>query len=882
MSTLTAILVSLSWAATLGLVILSLRRRDPGQQWLAAWVAFLAGLAGRRWVGEPVPELVFGAAAALNLLFSALLLYGAANLVSRRLPRQLFGVVVGSAAALPILALVLPRTVFLSFHIGVSVAFELSACWVLLFHGRQWLDRCTGVLQGAFAVVHAISMTASLVAMQDLPDRSRFIFVALLLGIGQALALGARRQRLETWRERLQLMLGKSSDWAIWCAPNGRLEYVNPAMAKTADLDVNTLQERNIFEWLGSHDAARIEQQLQEPDEVTPFRGELSLAGQGGPEHPVPVAGVLIVEREGHGALSGFGLSLRDLSERVEAQRQTLRRYDAESLVSSLSTDILRRSWNELGEGIDEALAAIGSFAQADRTAVLLLTPDRTAVANRYEWRAEEAQDLPVLDGALLPRMTWMWSQFRHGSAAWIPDLSLDRPDLPEDHRFLRQRGLQSFLALPLRRGQHLGIVVVSWFGRRAPLGDDEVAALSVIADVLTYAVMVKGAGERLAERESELMQAQKMEAIGELAGGLAHDFNNLLTVISSCSESLRDRLSSEPEAAEDLDQIDSAAERASDLTGQLLALGRRQELLPRPFDLNDRIRGLDRILRRLVGGHVELVVELEEALPPVHADPSQIEQVVLNLVVNARDAIERQGRIVVTTESRSASPRWVYLSVRDDGCGIDPDIQSRVFDPFFSTKEGGSGLGLSVVHGIVYQSGGSIEVESQRSQGTCFRVRLPRATGALEGARERAPAGVSREVTPARVLVVEDEEMVRMLTARALAQAGYAVTTACDGQEGVDQVCSAQEPFDVIVTDIVMPRLSGPEMIERLPVSHRDVPVLFISGYPSSTLGAGAPEWPRGVGRRTFLEKPFRPSTLCERVATLVDEATVTEGRAH
>ncbi len=379
-------------------------------------------------------------------------------------------------------------------------------------------------------------------------------------------------------------------------------------------------------------------------------------------------------------------------------------------------------------------------------------------------------------------------------------------------------------------------------------------------------------------ELEEELRQTQKMEAVGKLAGGVAHDFNNLLTAIKGYAVMLGEELPSGSTARGDVDEISRAASRAAGLTRQLLAYSRRQVLSPEVIDLRQVVDELGTMLRRLIGENLHLVTRHASRDAFVRVDRSQIEQVILNLVLNARDAMPAGGTVTVETGPVDAATAvlvarrhgptpagYVELLVSDTGAGMDEATLDRAFDPFFTTKNPGegTGLGLSTVFGIVQQSGGSVYLESVVDAGTSVRVYLPLVT-------ERpvpVPAPVPRKRRGGgTILIAEDEPQVRELTCRLLRQAGYAVLAAADGEEALQIARGHSGRIDLLLTDVIMPRLSGDELAARLLVSRPGVPVLFVSGYANETLGL------EGMGPGTrYLQKPFVPAVLLECVEELL-----------
>jgi signal transduction histidine kinase len=394
--------------------------------------------------------------------------------------------------------------------------------------------------------------------------------------------------------------------------------------------------------------------------------------------------------------------------------------------------------------------------------------------------------------------------------------------------------------------------------------------ALNVLLDDLAYRQREHEAAEE------RLYQAQKVEAVGKLAGGVAHDFNNLLSVILGYTDLLLSDL--EPGAAmhADLLEVRRAGERARELTQQLLSFGRRQLLAPKTLDLNATLRGMENMLGRLLGAAVEFSLVLAPALAAIEADPGQLELVVMNLVINARDAMPAGGKVRIVTANAvldSSHTRqhpevipggYVLLAVTDTGSGMSEAVKARIFEPFFTTKEQGrgTGLGLSSVFGFVRQSGGHIWVDSELDRGTTFKIYLPRAlVTATSAPSERVKAPTLRGSET--ILLVEDEEQVRALARLVLTRHGYRVLAAQEPREAILIAGQYREAIDLLLTDVVMPGMDGRRLSERLIATRPTLRVLFMSGYAEGAIGLDG-----AISAKTaFLPKPFTPESLLRAV---------------
>ena len=570
-----------------------------------------------------------------------------------------------------------------------------------------------------------------------------------------------------------------------------------------------------------------------------------------------------------------FSAFIRDITDRRLAERRLASQYAVTRVLAEATT--LEEAVPKIIQAIGESLEwDLGVFWRVDKATGVLRCLD--------QWKAPSVQADPfTLDswqrtftrGEGLPGRIWA-----SGKSAWVTDVTMDAGFTRGAQA--RQVGFHGAFGLPILVGSEIE-GVIEFFSRQVRQPDDEL--LRMVEDI---GLKIGQFGERartegvLRETEAQLRQAQKMEAVGRLAGGMAHDFNNLLTVIRGYSELFLGRLGTTDDMRKDMEEVKKAADRASGLTRQLLAFSRRQFIAAKVLDLNALVANMDGMLRRLIGEDlVELNAELDASTGAIKADPGQVEQVIMNLVVNARDAMPKGGRLTIETTNVTigkeasldavgvAPGSYVMLAVRDNGHGMDAETRSHLFEPFFTTKEKGkgTGLGLSTVYGIVKQSGGNIIVESAPDRGTTFRIYFPRVEQELP-----VQTGAIKATDPARgretILLVEDEPAVRGLVHETLRLHGYRVLEARHGIEALLTSAKYGEPIHLLLTDVVMPQMSGPEVAEKILTVRPGIKVLYMSGYPDHPVFDKG-----GVSRQTgFLPKPFSPHVLAQKVREVLD----------
>jgi signal transduction histidine kinase/CheY-like chemotaxis protein len=402
---------------------------------------------------------------------------------------------------------------------------------------------------------------------------------------------------------------------------------------------------------------------------------------------------------------------------------------------------------------------------------------------------------------------------------------------------------------------------------------------LGRLADAFNHmAAQIQDQIRARAASEAQFRHSQKMEAVGRLAGGVAHDFNNLLTAIMSYAELIRSDLPAGDKSIPDVDEIVRAAKQAHGLTRQLLAFSRQQVLQPVKLSPNVVVTEVGRMLQRLIGEDIELVTDLDPRIGKVRADPGQIEQVLMNLAVNARDAMRGGGKLTISSSNVELDEAsgllhgvpaggYVMLTISDTGVGMNAETQARIFEPFYTTKEEGTGLGLATVYGIVTQAGGHVRVYSEPGSGSTFRIYLPRLpdeSAARESAKAVAPPTQGSET----ILLVEDDAAVRTVTAEALERHGYKVLAAHTADEAIALAGRRRGPLDLVMTDVVMPQMNGPTLVSRLRQVRPGLKLLYMSGYPGEAVlqdGLLDPGIP-------FLEKPFTMSALAGKVREALD----------
>ncbi|HEX8096706.1 MAG TPA: ATP-binding protein, partial [Pyrinomonadaceae bacterium] len=689
------------------------------------------------------------------------------------------------------------------------------------------------------------------------------------------------RRRAEEERDRF---FDLSGDLLCIADFNGYFKRLNPAWSKTLGYDDAELLSKPFSEFIHPDDresTAAMVEHLAAGGGATNF--ENRYACKDGSYRWLSWSATPVVGRR---TIYGVARDVTESRQAAEALRQADLRAikEYQHLVGRIA--VLAQS---LGSAHDllTVYRALRDFAIAsgpcDGIAVTLYDAERQTRTFSYGWTdgvelsLDGLKPIPVGDGYAGETLKTQEVFIRHDYKKSLEGRYTYFVDPKENGRVA-----DSALFAPMAvMGSAIGLVELQSYESNA-YAEEHATAMRMAANLAANAIENVRLAQKEREKAEQLRQSQKMEAVGRLAGGVAHDFNNLLTAIMGYSDLSLRKLEEHDPLRHSFEEIRKAADRAASLTRHLLAFSRKQVLQPKVMSLNTTVSEVDQMLRRLIGEDVEVVCVLAPDLGLIKADQSQVEQVLMNLVVNARDAMPGGGKLTVETANvyldeeyaaRHVAARpgyYVQLVVSDTGTGMSEETQARIFEPFFTTKEmgKGTGLGLSTVYGIVKQSAGSVWVYSELGTGTTFKVYLPRVDEEAEEVRAKSrPAELPRG--DETILLVEDDEMVRTMTRGILEMSGYRVQEAKLGEEALRLFAERGASVDLLLTDVVMPQMSGKQLRDCLSAVRPDLPVLFMSGYTDEAvvhhgvLSQGA----------AFLQKPFTPAGLLQKVREVLDE---------
>ena len=764
---------------------------------------------------------------------------------------------------------------------GISVAGRHLANWLI---GQVRDDSQNEEAIRAYAREIGIDEDEAAAALAEVPamSRERFSRIATLLftlasrlsssafqNLQQARSiteLKEAQQRLQTSENRLRFALQGANDglWDADYSQGGEVFFSDRALEilgyrPTAETG-NTLDWRSLVH---PEDFARIWAKVVElfKKRSHDLRDEIRLQKDGGGWKWVLVRGKVVLWGDDGRAQRLTG-TLTDIDHR--------RKID-ETQMFLLASD---RN-HDHGDFFRSLAAFLGATLDMDLVAIDRLLEDGLRVQPLAVWHQGRTLDAPITPLSGTARAACLGQE-----VCLVPAEARHR--FPED-RSLAELAAESWFGVTLWGAKRREIGLISLAGGK-PLEETETAE-AVLRLVAMRAAAELERAEAEAERERlqmQLLQAQKMESVGRLAGGVAHDFNNMLGVILGHVDMLEERFATDAHLAHDLSEIKTAAQRSVNLTRQLLAFARKQTVSPRPLDLNVTVSGLLNMLRRLIGEGIRLSWEPGDRLWAVRLDPSQVDQILANLTINARDAMAGVGALAIATANLSLSPEqclplvglrpgeYVQLSVQDDGCGMDETTRSHIFEPFFTTKEvgRGTGLGLATIYGIVKQNEGYIDVASSPGGGTTFRIFFPRHRGEAMASSEQK----TETATPGKetVLLVEDEPSILAISEKMLERLGYAVLTATTPGEAERLATTWEGKIDLLLTDVIMPEMNGRELAQRLARQRPNMATLFMSGYTADVIAHHGVLEP-GVH---FIQKPFSKLELSQKVRQALDAA--------
>lgn len=710
----------------------------------------------------------------------------------------------------------------------------------------------------------------------------------LLMGIAPQIAISINNalsyQKIQESEERFRSLSENSPDIIYTLGSDGAFTYVNPAWQRILGHSLAEVVGRYFVDFVKpeefQHYRMIFKQTRKNRTTVQDLTG--TLLHRNGSERYFSISAAPNYDPDGQ--FEGIVGTFKDITDRKLAEDALQYRMEFEKLITSISTHFINLPVDRVFSEITQALEQIGTFAGVDHCYIF-----------RYQGKGQRAEMLCCWpdDGGmglgnqtrdrLFEGLSWFYDRISRQEVFRVQDvMELPSEALKEKNRF-QKLGIHSIVCVPMVYGGRLiGFLGFDSAKQGKSWSEEILTLVKIIGEIFANALERQRVEEEKTKLEEQLRQSQKMEAIGRLAGGVAHDFNNMLTGIIGYADLLLLSLDRGHPLVGKVEEIKKAGKRAASLTQQLLAFSRKQLLQPKVLDLNAVVNELKKMLQRLIGEDIILETTLEPEPWPVKVDPNQMGQVLMNLVVNARDALPQGGKIIIRTANSRLDQThgrlwgvqlqpgpYVLLAVADNGLGMDEKIMSHIFEPFFTTKElgKGTGLGLSTVYGIIKQSEGYIWVDSRPGQGTVFQIFLPRADGFSDALPDSSGSRTLLQGSET-ILVVEDNDLVRNLTREALQQFGYRVIEAANGELALKVLPEFRDPIHLLLTDVVMPGINGRELAEKVLALRPDIKVLFMSGYTDNAIVQYGILEP-GL---SFIEKPFSPDVLAGRIRQVLN----------
>jgi len=620
----------------------------------------------------------------------------------------------------------------------------------------------------------------------------------------------------------------------------------------------------------------------------TPDQYEVSLKRVDGNEFPALIRVRLVTLDSDRLHL----VTLADISQQKAAEDRLRRHLEFERFVLGISTNFINITPSEIDEQIHSALKSLGELIEIDRAFIDLVDAREFRFGDTYLWCRPGVEDVTgVVMGHSLDAYSWAVAQLSEQDMVVVPDVSALPEEAAAERELFERQSILSTVVFPIyAQGDLVGVFGVETVRALREWPDDQLALLRMFGQIIGYALGRKWAEESRRRYEEQLQQSQKLESLGVMAGGVAHDFNNLLMgILGNASLAKQESAIQETDADADirgyLDQIEVAATRAAELTNQMLLYAGRGSAERKPFDMNELVSEIRRLLDTAVSKKAILETKFDEHLPTVIGDAPQIRQVVMNLITNASDALgDESGAITICTGSTSLNARqiaeltyndgmlpgtYIYVSVADTGRGMAPEVARRIFEPFFSTKFTGRGLGLASALGIIRSHDGGIFLDTSPGQGTEVRLYLPVNGDGGASAVETVGANEPPWASEGTILIADDEPTVRRVAEVITRRLGFSTISATNGHEAIDKFRECGGEVAAIVLDVTMPGLNGFEVLKQIRAENPHVPVVFVSGYSEEDIGAEI----RGVPKAVFLQKPYRLVQLVDAFKKVLDQ---------